>query len=233
MEKKRLYLPSEVAYFIVIAAMSLSVAMVATSDFGVSMIVAPAYLLSLKTGILSFGVCEYIVQGILFITFCILMKKVKLTYFCSFLTCVIYGAALDLWRRFLPGLNPEITVPGSMSMYVRVIYFAIGTLITSFSVALSFRIYLYPQVYDFFVKGVCEKYSLNRKKFKTIFDMSFLLAAAAMTFAFFGEIKGLGIGTVITTFINGTLIDISGKIIDRFFEIRPASEKLAKKFEIE
>lgn len=57
---------SEAAYLFAIVTLSLSVAMLACADFGVSMIVAPAYLLSKKIGFLTFGQCEYIVQGLLF-----------------------------------------------------------------------------------------------------------------------------------------------------------------------
>ena len=110
---KKINLSSEISYIVALILLSFAVAMVSATNFGVSMIVAPAFILSQKIGALTFGQCEYIIQGILFVLFCILMKKIKLAYFCSFLTGVIYGFMLDFWRTIVPHFNPSLTVPGS------------------------------------------------------------------------------------------------------------------------
>lgn len=229
---KKITLHSEIVYIISILILSFSVAMVSAADFGLSMIVSPAYILSQKLGFLTFGQSEYVIQAILFIVFCILMKKVKLIYFSSFLTCLIYGAVLDLWRMIIPMFNPTITEPGSMEMPLRILFFVGGTLITALAIAMCFRTYLYPQVYDFFVKGVAEKFNLNRTKVKTGFDITFLTISLIMTLVFFKGFVGIGVGTLITTLVNGFLIGNFGKLFDKFFEIKPLFPKFAKKFDI-
>jgi uncharacterized membrane protein YczE len=230
---KKIKISCEAVYVIGILLLSLSVAMITASGFGVSMIVAPAYIVSLKVSFLTFGQAEYVVQGILFIVFCILMKKFKPVYLCSFLTAIIYGAVLDLWRLIIPHFNPNITPVQSLPLYLRIIYFAIGMLLTSLSVSLFFRTYFCPQVYDFFVKGVSLKYKLNRTKFKMCFDATFLLISIALTFILFKRLNGVGIGTVILTCCNGMLIGFFGKILDKHFDFQPKFPTLAKKFEIE
>lgn len=229
---KKITLYSELAYVLAILILSFSVAMVSAADLGLSMIVAPAYILSQKLQFLTFGQCEYVVQAILFILFCILLKKIKLVYFVSFLNCIVYGATLDLWRVVIPMFNPEITEPGSMSMPVRITFFVASALITAFSIALFFRVYLYPQVYDFFVKGITEHFKLNQTRFKTIFDLSCLTISVIMTLVFFKSFVGIGVGTIILAIVNGSLIGGFGKLIDKFFDIKPLFPKLAKKFEI-
>lgn len=229
---KKLEVHSEIVYIIAILTLSFSVAMITSTDFGVSMIVALAYILSQKLSFLTFGQSEYIVQGILFIVFCCLMKKVKILYFSSFLTGIIYGAVLDLWRLIIPHFNPKITPPGSFAFPLRIIYFVIGALLTSMSVALFFRTYLYPQVYDFFVKGISNKFSINRTKFKTAFDVSCLIIAATMTLLFFGKFVGVGIGTIIMTCFNGLIIGLFGKLLDKFFVFKPFFKGFSEKFEL-
>ena len=110
---KRIRVPAEVVYVLAILLLSFSVAMAASTDFGISMIAAPAFILSEKLP-LTFGQCEYVVQGLLFVVFCILMKKVRLVYFSSFLTGIVYGAVLDLWRILIPHFNPAVTAPGTL-----------------------------------------------------------------------------------------------------------------------
>ncbi len=52
---KNLSLSGEAVYLIAIFLLSLAVAMISAANFGLSMIVAPAYLVSVKTGVLTFG----------------------------------------------------------------------------------------------------------------------------------------------------------------------------------
>lgn len=228
----KLRLHSEIVYFFALLLLSFSVALIAAADLGVSMVVAPAYIISLRFPVLTFGQAEYIVQGLLFIVFCIVMKKVKLVYFSSFISCLIYGAMLDLWRAVVPVLNPEITEPGSMLLWVRIVFLVVGMVLTAVSISLCYRTYLYPQVYDFFVKGMYTKLGSDPTRTKMIFDASCLLTAIVLTLVLFRGIRGIGIATVIMTLCNGLLIGLSGKVVDRFFMIRPIWPSFAKKFDI-
>ena len=182
---KKIKFSAEICYLCAIIVLAFSVAMLTAADFGISMIVAPAYLLSLKTGFLTFGQAEYVIQAGLFIVLCLVLRKFKFVYAISFVTCLIYGAVLDLWR-LIPFFNPSVTAPGSMNMPLRIFMFVAGVLLTAFSIALFFKTYLYPQVYDFFVKAVSTKYGIKISIFKTIFDLTCLAVSLIMTFCFFG-----------------------------------------------
>ncbi|MGN0382748.1 MAG: DUF6198 family protein [Eubacterium sp.] len=229
---KKIRIASELVYLFALIILSLSVAMITTTNYGVSMIVAPAYILSIKTGVLTFGQCEYIVQGILFVIFCVLMKKVKPVYFSSFITGIIYGAMLDFWRLIIPHFNPSVTLPGSLPVTLKIIYFIVGMVMTSFSIALFYRTYLYPQVYDFFVKGVSEKFKLDRNKFKIGFDCTCLFVSCIMTLLMFGRFVGVGPGTIIMTAFNGLLIGFFDGILEKYCMFEPAFKKFSNKFDI-
>ena len=231
LQNRKLKIPSEVVYILAVALLSLAVAMLTAANFGVSMIVAPAYLLSLKVGILTFGQAEYVIQAGLFIIFCIVMRGFRAVYLSSFATCLIYGAALDLWRC-IPFFNPNVTPPGSMSMPIRILLFVFGVLLTSFSVAMFYKTYLYPQVYDFFVKGVSGKFGIKLSRFKTCFDLSCLAVAAIMSLAFFRRFEGIGWGTLVIAPINGTVIGLFCRLFDKYFDFTPLFKKFAAHFEL-
>ena len=228
----KLKIHSETLYFAAIVLLAFSVAMLTAANFGISMIVAPAYILSLKTGFLTFGQAEYVLQAGLFIVFCLVMRKFKAVYLSSFVTCLIYGAVLDLWRR-LPIFNPNVTVPGSMPMPLRIVMFVFGILLTSLSIACFFKTYLYPQVYDFFVKGVSAKFHIKRSFFKTCFDLSCLAVGSAMTLLFFGKFVGISFGTLFMALINGTVIGFFGKILDKVLDVTPFFPKFTAHFSLE
>ncbi len=229
---KKITVPSELLYILAIVLLSFAVAMLTAANFGVSMIVAPAYLLSLKVGFLSFGQAEYLIQAGLFIVFCLIMRRFKVAYLSSFVTCLLYGAVLDLWRC-IPVFDPTVTKPGSMALWLRLLMYALGVVLTSLSVAVFYKTYLYPQVYDFFVKGVSSKFGVKLVVFKTSFDLSCLAVAAVMTLLFFGKFEGIGFGTLIMACINGPLIGVFGRLIDRSCNIKPLFSKFSEHFALE
>ncbi|MFA6938056.1 MAG: DUF6198 family protein [Treponema sp.] len=230
MKKIKIY--SEVNYILAILLLAFAVAMITCTNFGVSMVVAPAYVFSRKFTFLTFGQSEYIIQAVVFIFFCLLIRKFKLVYLSSFLTCVIYGAVLDAFRFFIPVFNPAVTAPNSIPFIMKIIFFILGILLTTLSIAMFYRTYFYPQVYDFFVKGVSEHFNFNRTKFKIICDVLFLVLASVMSLLFFKKFVGVGWGTLVITCVNGILIGLFGKLLDKYFEVVPAFKKLATKFEL-
>lgn len=210
----------ELAYILGAVILSLATAMLTAADFGLSVIVSPAYLVSVKTGFLTFGQAEYVVQGILFVLFCILMGKVKLLYFGAFLSGMIYGFILDLWRTWIPHLNPDIYPAGTLPMQLRIVYFVVGFFINILGVTFYFKNRYYPQVYEFFVKGVSEKYHIELPKFKLSFDLTFLALSLILSLVMFHKIVALGVGTLIMACCNGPLISVYNRWFDKHFELK-------------
>lgn len=227
---KKITLHSELIYILAALLLSFSSAMQTAANLGISMIIAPAYIVSQKFTFLTFGQSEYLVQGLVFIVFCMLMKGFKPLYLASFGTALLYGAALDMWRTVIPAFNQSITAPGSMPMIVRIAMLGAGMIMTALSVALFFHTYLYPQVYDFFVREVSKRYKKNRTKFKIAFDTSCLAAAAALSLLFFGKLVGIGVGTLIMTLMNGRLIGFFDKKLDKYCIVKPLFPKEERAF---
>lgn len=231
MPQKRLKLYSEAIYPLSILLIAIAVAMTVTADFGISVIVAPAYLVSQKFPWLTFGQSEYILQGVLFIIFCVAVRRVRWVYLSSFLTCLIYGVVLDAVQS-IPFFDAAVTPPESIPTVARVLLLAGGMILTSFSIALFFQVYLYPQVYDFFVKGVADRYRLNRARFKTGFDLICLVISVVLSLSFFGKPVGIHFGTALMALCNGGLIGLFSKLFDRTIEVVPLFPRFAEKFEI-
>ncbi len=222
----KIKLPGELIYFVAVALLSLSVAILTSTGFGVSMIVAPAYLLSLKLGIITFGQAEYIVQACLFILLCLVLRRFRFAYLMSFVTCLFYGFVLDLWRR-LPCFDSAVTPPGSMALGLRILLYVLGVLLTAFSIALFFKTYFYPQLYDFFVKAVSHRYQIKVSRFKTCFDLTCLSLSILLTFCFFGRFVGISWGTFVMALINGSIIGFFSNLLDQYFEFPPLFRSFA------
>lgn len=226
--KRKIQIKSEIAYIAAIVLLSLSVAMLTKANFGISMIVAPAYLLSLKVSFLTFGQAEYVIQAGLLILLCFIVWRFRPIYLTSFLTCLLYGFALDAWR-----LIPFFASSEEAELWARILLFVFGFLLTGFSVALFFKTYFYPQVYDFSVKAICARFGFKTIYVKTAVDFTMLGAALAMTFLFYGKLVGIGWGTIVMAVLNGTIIDLFGKALDRFFEFPSIFPRFASFFKLD
>lgn len=227
---KKIRVSNEGIYAAAVFVLSFATAMLAAADLGMSMVVAPAYIVSIRVSALTFGQAEYIVQGMLFIMFCVIMRKVKPMYFFSFASGLVYGAVLDFWRMAVPHFDPERFAPGTLPLSLRTVYFIIGFLLNSLGVALYFKTYFYPQVYEFFVKGISGRFGIKLSLFKIGFDLTCLVIAFAFSFLMLGKIAGIGPGTVALAFGNGVLIGMYEKWMDRHLETYTRWKCLEEKF---
>lgn len=65
------------------------------------------------------------------------------------------------------GIQSRSDSTGKFALPVRLLLFAGGVLLCSFSIASFYKVYLYPQVYDFFVKMLSRRFNIALPKFKT------------------------------------------------------------------
>ena len=216
MKKPMIY--SEVLYIISVLMLALGNSLSAYGNLGMSMVVAPAYVLHLvlvdMLPFFSFGVAEYTVQALVIVVLSVMMRRIKLRYFLSFCTTLLYGLVLDGFMR-MTALFPHI-------LWLRITAYVIGTVVCSAGVALMFCAYFPPGLYEVFVQEITERWRLRLGVVKTVYDVCSLLVAVGMSLLLFGELRGIGVGTVVCAFINGTLIHLFGKWFERRLMIRDA-----------
>lgn len=195
--------------------------LVSKSAFGLSAIIAPAFILNRKIGFLTVGVCEYIIQGLLLALCCILIGKFKGKFIATICNILFYGACFDVVNYCLAFIVPTTIV-------ARIIVAAVGMTITGFAVALMLRTYIPPSAYEIFVREVADAKGINVNKMKLAFDASMLALTVVLMFALLGGyyIDIIGPLTVIAAFVNSVLISFFGKIIDKYCDFSPAIPKL-------
>ena len=90
---------TELAYVFGIVFVAWGVVLMEKADVGVSMVVAPAYLLyrwlSPAWSFVTFGMAEYCLQAVLLLAMCLLLRRFRVSYLFSFVTAVVYGFVLD------------------------------------------------------------------------------------------------------------------------------------------
>ena len=227
MKRKIFY--TELAYVFGIIALAIGTAFMERADFGLSMVVAPAYVLHLKLSqylpFFTFGMAEYCLQAVIIATMAIILRKFKLSYLFSFGTAVIYGVALD----GVMGLT--VFLPADV-IWLRIAYFVVGLLLCSGGVSLFFHTYISPEAYELFVKEVSVALHIDINKFKTMYDCVSCVAGIILSFVFFGfgHLKGINVGTILCALINGFLISKYTTLFEGIYEFKDGL-KLRKYFE--
>ena len=217
MKKRTLY--TEWAYVLGMVGLSLSVALMTRADFGVSMVVAPAYLLYRKLNPLfsffTFGMAEYTLQAVLLLFTILAVKKFRPYFLFSFVTAVLYGFLLDGWMAVTAGLPADTLV-------LRGAWYGLGLVLGAMSIACFFKTYIAPEVYELLVKELSEKLDRPTHRVKTVYDCVSCAAAIIMSFAFFGlgRFEGVKWGTVVCALVNGWLIGRFTALYERCFAFR-------------
>ncbi len=225
---KKLQKTSELLWVFGIIFVALGVAICSKADLGVSMVAAPAFVVfdaikGLWSGF-SVGMTEYIIQGLMLILLCIIVKKFNWRYLLAFVVAVIYGYTLNFFLWLLSPISFN-------EVWLRYVMLLVGDVVTAFGVACFFKTYMPLQVYELFVAEISNVYNIHIVKVKRIFDISLLALSIILAFTLFGDVTtfnwstiyyksfhSIGIGTIITTIINSTLINFCSKFLDKVFE---------------
>lgn len=229
---------NELLWLLGIIFVALGVSICSKADLGVSMIAAPAFVIfdAVKSisPLLSVGVVEYAIQGLLLIILCIIIRRFNWRFLLAFAVAVLYGYTLNLFIWLLGGVEFN-------TVAIRYVMLLVGDIITSFGVACFFRTYMPLQVFELFVAEVADRFNISIAKVKSAFDISLLIISVTLAFTLFGDAKtfdwstigyssyhSIGIGTLITTAINSPLINLMGKLIDKTFDHSVRFTKLEK-----
>lgn len=217
MQKKVFY--TEFAYVFGLIGLAWGTAFMEAADFGVSMVVAPAYLIYLKISqvysFFTFGMAEYTLQAILLVFLILVLRRFKVSYLFSFVTAVIYGFLLD-------GAMSVVALFSYQVLFYRFALYFFGIMFCTAGVSLLFHTYLSPEVYELFVKEASSKYKINIHKFKTAYDCTSCIVSILLSFAFFGlwHFEGIKAGTIICALLNGWIISRYTHFFEKHWEFK-------------
>ena len=216
---RKMRFSTELAYFVGITLLALSVTMMEAADFGVSMIVAPAYLLHLKLSptfaFFTFGMAEYTLQAVLLVVLIVALRKFKPYFLFSFVTAVFYGFVLDFLMMLFSYIPP-------VTLAMRLIYFFAGTVLGAAGISFLFHTYIAPEVYELIVKEFADKLQKMPHRVKMVYDAASFTLALILSFVFFGfgHFEGIKLGTLFCVLVNGWLIGRFTKLYESLFDFQ-------------
>ena len=218
---KKIKVSTEFAYVIGMIVIAIGTALITKANFGVNIVVAPAYIFhlymqSIGLTYYTFGVCQYIAQGILVIAVAAVCKRFKKSYLFAFVSAVIEGYLLDLalW-----------TLPDASGLGLQIFFYTLGQVVLALGISFMLKTYITPEVYELAIVEFTELFAKSQTyasvtMVKIIYDACMCILAVLLSFIFFGfgEFRGLGVGTIVNMIIAGFLIGAFTKVQDTLFE---------------
>ncbi len=205
-------LNKHISFVLGLLLLSFGIILAVKANYGVTVATSPSYVLSQRFLTVSFGVFNYSVQGIVFLLTIIVLRKFDARYLMSFGTSVVFGYTIDFFAYVMKDVN----LTGHM---LRGSFFVISIVTISAGLVFFYRSQLPILPFDVFVREVSAKLGIKLSRFKLGFDIVMCSVAVILSLVFFGELRGISIGTLISALTIGPTIGILMNWFDKVFVI--------------
>ncbi|MCD8139344.1 MAG: DUF6198 family protein [Planctomycetaceae bacterium] len=187
--------------FVGISVMALGVALTTKANLGTTPISALPYVASALTS-MSIGVWTGLFNVLLVVAQVVVLGRrfPPLQYLQIPVSC-LFGLFIDIWMTCLPEFAAH-----SVAMQIAVL--CAGTFTLAFGVFLEVSAGVVVMAGEGAVKVMT---IVSRKEFgplKVVFDVTLVLSAILLSYFMFRELKGIGIGTVVSAVCVGTLVKL-------------------------
>lgn len=210
----------EIAYVLGMILIAIGTGTITRSNLGIGIVVAPAYMLHKWLSVnvstfFTFGVCQYLFQALLLLVVCLVRRRFRLTYLFAFISAVLEGYLLDFVLYLIPD--------GLSNIILQILLFFVGQTICSLGIAFMLKTYITPEIYEVAVNEFTEQFchattSYTISVVKTIYDCASGALAIGMSFLFFHQLVGVGIGTIISALISGWMIGRFQKFGNKYIQ---------------
>lgn len=204
---RRPILRGELALLFIIVVNSAGVLLILHSGSGISAVSSVPYAFREVFPFLTLGTWTYLFQGLLIGVLMLMRKRFVPQYMLSFVVGFAFGIVMDLnelWVERLP-----------LGIPLQVLYFVMGYCMITVGIAVSNRCRMPIIPTDLFPRELSLILNQPYSHIKIPMDVISLTLTAVITFFGVGEIRGLGVGTVVAAFTIGKAVGMVGKVMDR------------------
>lgn len=157
-----------------------------------------------KVFLLQIGICTIILNFLVFIPIIFISKKFEIFKLAgSFFVAYIFGKFLDFFLNVFSLVHPEHIIS-------KILFFIIGNLVLSCGISVYLRLNIAMNPFDQFLKTVNDYLIPDMKKANYVY-LGVPFVIALLFGAYNKSLQGIGIGTVIMLFFNGSFIKMFNK----------------------
>lgn len=192
---------------------SFGIALITKADMGTSPISSLPYVLSFRFPI-TLGGFTFIMNTFFVLGQILLLRKAfQWIQLLQMAVNVVFSSCIDISMNLMYWLHPELWWEKLLSLLAGCVILALGI-----SIEVAPNVLVVPG------EGIVRALStVLHQKFgtvKIVFDVTLVVIAASLSFLFFSQLKGLGLGTVISALAVGKIVNLFNRYLPLIPKIR-------------
>lgn len=179
-----------------VPCVALGTALFVKAALGISVMSAMPYVLSGKLTFFSYGVWNYIMQGVVMLAMVLFLRRMQFSYLLSFGVSVMNGYLTDFFGWCLSFIPAETPI-------ARLIFFCLAIAVQGFGIGgcLMTRLPIAP--FDIIVREIVTYKHKTARVVKLTVDLCCLTASCVFSLLLYGNLSGIGAATVFLGLFNG------------------------------
>ena len=198
---------------------SFGIVLITKGAMGTSQISSIPYVLSLQVPSISFGMFSFIMNMVYIVLQALLLRKqFKPFQLLQIVVNVVFSASIDVFMAMLSFYAPQ-------QLFTRVLSAITGCIVLAFGISVEVAPDLIMVPGEGIVAAISKVSGRRFGSVKVAFDVTLILIAAALSWVFFGDLVGVGVGTLLSAVSVGQFVNLINRHVPLLQHIRALAEE--------
>ena len=198
---------------------SFGIVLITKGALGTSQISSIPYVLSLQLPSISFGMFSFIMNMVYIVLQALLLRRqFKPIQLLQIVVNVVFSASIDVFMAMLSFYAPQ-------QLFTRVLSAVAGCIVLAFGISVE----VVPDLIMVPGEGIVAAISkVSGRRFgsvKVMFDVTLILIAALLSWLSFGNIVGVGVGTLLSAVSVGQFVNLINRHVPLLQHIRALAKE--------
>ena len=198
---------------------SFGIVLITKGAMGTSQISSIPYVLSLQVPSISFGMFSFIMNMVYIVLQALLLRKqFKPFQLLQIVVNVVFSASIDVFMAMLSFYAPQ-------QLFTRVLSAIAGCIVLAFGISVEVAPDLIMVPGEGIVAAISKVSGWRFGSVKVAFDVTLILIAALLSWLFFGDLVGVGVGTLLSAVSVGQFVNLINRHVPLLQHIRALAEE--------
>lgn len=198
---------------------SFGIVLITKGALGTSQISSIPYVLSLQMPFISFGMFSFIMNMVYIVLQALLLRRqFKPIQLLQIVVNVVFSASIDVFMAMLSFYAPQ-------QLFTRVLSAIAGCIVLAFGISVEVAPDLIMVPGEGIVAAISKVSGRRFGSVKVVFDVTLILIAALLSWLFFGNIVGVGAGTLLSAVSVGQFVNLINRHVPLLQHIRALAEE--------
>lgn len=198
---------------------SFGIVLITKGALGTSQISSIPYVLSLQLPSISFGMFSFIMNMVYIVLQALLLRRqFKSIQLLQIVVNVVFSASIDVFMAMLSFYAPQ-------QLFTRVLSAVAGCIVLAFGISVEVAPDLIMVPGEGIVAAISKVSGRRFGSVKVVFDVTLILIAALLSWLFFGNIVGVGVGTLLSAVSVGQFVNLINRHVPLLQHIRALAKE--------